>query len=128
MPKKRRGSFSSIRQWRIVPVSFVETSWFSSIRQRYLVDERFRLLQVALMTSPDAGPVIKGTGGIRKLRWSIEGAGKRGGLRILYYWIPGKDTIYLLNIYKKAEMADLTRAELAVLRKLVGKIENSNKE
>ncbi len=128
MPKKRRGSFSTIRQWRIVPISFVETSWFSSIRERYLVDERFRLLRVALMTSPDAGPVIKETGGIRKLRWSIEGAGKRGGLRILYYWIPGKDTIYLLNIYKKAEMADLTRPELAVLRKLVGKIENSNKE
>ena len=125
MPKARSRLFSSIRQWRIVPISFVETTWFSSIRERYLDDESFRILQVALLTSPGTGPVIRGTGGIRKLRWPTRGAGKRGGLRILYYWIPNKDTIYLLHVYQKSEMADLTHAELRILRKLVGEIRKS---
>jgi hypothetical protein len=128
MPKSRHGSFSSIRQWRIVPILFVETSWFSSIREQYLDDERFRLLQVALITSPGAGPVIRGTGGIRKLRWSTEGAGKRGGLRVLYYWIPNRDTIYFLNVYKKAEIEELTRAEIMTLRKIASEIDAFNKD
>ena len=111
-----------------MPISFVETTWFSGIREKYLDDEKFRLLQVALMTSPDAGPVIRGSGGIRKLRWSTAGAGKRGGLRILYYWIPNKDTIYFLNVYRKSELADLTRTELRVLRNLVDEIASSSKD
>lgn len=108
-------------------MSFVETTWFSSIRERYLDDESFRLLQVALMTSPGTGPVIRGSGVIRKMRWAIEGAVKRGGLRVLYYWLPSKDTIYLFHVYQKSEMADLTHAELQVFRKLIGDIMKSNR-
>ncbi len=101
---------------------------FSKIRETYLDDERFRLLQVALMTSPEKGSVIRGSGGIRKMRWSSEGGGKRGGLRILYHWLPSQDRIYLLTVYWKSEMADLTRAELRILRKLIGEIEKSNSD
>lgn len=84
MPKPRRPFFPRIRHWRIVPLSFVEARAFSKIRERYLDDEQIRLLQAALMTSPVAGRVIRGSGGLRKLRWGSDGRGRRGGLRIVY--------------------------------------------
>jgi hypothetical protein len=98
---------------------------FSIIRENYLNDERFRLLQVAMMTAPDKGVVIRGSGGIRKLRWSTSGVGKRGGLRVLYYWVPNRDTIHLLSIYRKSEVSNMTAAEIKILRKIVHEIDTS---
>ena len=62
------------------------------------------------------------------MRWSTEGAGKRDGLRVLYYWIPNRDTIYFLNVYKKAEIEELTRAEIMTLRKIASEIDAFNKD
>ncbi len=108
-------------------MAFVETSLFSRIRERYVDDENFRLLQASLMTSPDAGALIRKSGGIRKLRWGADGSGKRGGLRIIYFSQVSANRIYLLTIYRKSEMSDLSRAELRALNHLVHEIEQAKR-
>lgn len=72
------------------------------------------------MLRPDAGDVIKGSGGLRKIRWSSRGKGKRGALRIIYYW-DAPDIIYMLLPYKKNEQEDLTQDQLKLLKELVKK-------
>jgi hypothetical protein len=69
---------------------FVETPVFTAVLQRHLEDESYRQLQIALMLRPEQGPVIRGSGGLRKVRWATAGGGKRGGLRVIYYWAPGE--------------------------------------
>jgi mRNA-degrading endonuclease RelE of RelBE toxin-antitoxin system len=72
---------------------FVETRSFSRRRTEQLTDEQFRLLQLSLLSNPQAGDVIRGTGGLRKLRWATTGRGKRGGVRIIYYRAVERDMI-----------------------------------
>ena len=64
---------------------FVETHVFTAAIRRHLDDERYRQLQIALMLRPEQGSVIQGSGGLRKVRWATPGAGKRGGLRVIYF-------------------------------------------
>ena len=64
---------------------FVETPLFTAAIRQHLNDEQYRQLQIALMLRPEQGPVIQGSGGLRKVRWATTGAGKRGGLRVIYY-------------------------------------------
>jgi putative transcriptional regulator len=80
---------------------FVETSVFTAVLQRHLDDERYRQLQIALMLRPEQGPIIKGSGGLRKVRWAPAGVGKRGGVRVIYYWAPGESVFYMLYIDAK---------------------------
>jgi len=68
---------------------------------------------------PEAGKVIPESGGLRKIRWNILGGGKRGGLRLIYYWDAPNDTIYMLLIYKKSKQEDLTPEQLHKLRNLI---------
>ena len=128
MTRKPSRNFLSIRQWRILSMSFVETSLFSRLREHYLDDEQFSLLQASLITAPDAGQVIRGSGGIRKIRWAMDGAGKRGGLRILYYRRRSSSRIYLMTLYRKSEVTDLSKAELQALKILVSEIDRKLKE
>lgn len=100
-------------------MEFIETSSFSAIRERYFTDLDFHLLQLFLMANPQAGNVIRGSGGVRKLRWGTGGRGKRGGLRVIYYWVTRNDQILLITAYRKNEMADLSRAALRKMRGLV---------
>ncbi len=79
-------------------MEFVETVGFSAIRDEYLGDVEFHLLQLFLMANPEAGSVVRGTGGVRKLRWGAKGKGKRGGLRVIYYWISAKEQILLITM------------------------------
>jgi len=97
---------------------FIETSIFTKEIQRLLPDEKYRMLQTVLMLRPDAGTLIQGSGGLRKIRWSLPGKGKRGALRVIYYWSP-PDTIFMLFPYKKTEQEDLTTDQLKLLRKMV---------
>ena len=79
-------------------------------------DEEYAELQTFLAGRPDAGNVIKGSGGMRKLRWAGSGRGKRGGLRVIYYWWVAKDRISMLMIYPKNEQDDLSTNQLKLLR------------
>lgn len=84
-----------------------------------LSDDDYRLLQEALLRRPAQGDVIEGTGGVRKLRWSEEGRGKRGGLRFIYYWHVEREIILMLFLYRKSEQKDLTAEQRRVLAKAV---------
>jgi hypothetical protein len=75
-------------------------------------DEEYRFLQMHLLNKPDAGKIIQGSGGLRKLRWSSKGHGKSGGVRIIYYWFVVQDSILLLFAYAKNERDDLTSEQL----------------
>ena len=98
---------------------FVETHVFTGALRRHLDDERYRQLQIALMLRPEQGPVIKGSGGLRKIRWATSGGGKRGGLRVIYYWAPAEQAFYLVYAYTKAEQGDLTPAQTRQLSLVV---------
>lgn len=98
---------------------FVETHVFTTALRRYLDDEHYRQLQIALMLRPGQGPVIKGSGGLRKVRWAIPGGGKRGGLRVIYYWAPTEQAFYMLYAYTKAEQGDLTARQTRELSRVV---------
>ena len=84
-------------------------------------DEEYRLLQMTLVRKLAAGVIIEGSGGIRKLRWSLPGRGKSGGVRIIYYWAVAQHVIFMLDIFAKNEKADLTKQEIKILRRVVEK-------
>lgn len=88
-----------------------------------MADNDYRNLQNFLLLSPKAGDVIAGTGGLRKLRFGdpIRGKGKRGGLRIIYYWYESKLQFWLFTIYDKDEMSDLGQKERKALMDLLNK-------
>ena len=71
------------------------------------------------MLRPEQGTVIKGSGGLRKVRWAILGGGKRGGLRVIYYWAPAEQVVYMLFVYAKSEQGDLTADQTRQLGRLV---------
>jgi hypothetical protein len=96
-----------------------ETAVFSRRVQRLLDPESYRLLQLRLAADPEAGSLIPGTGGLRKIRWRASGRGKRGGVRVIYYWAGAHDTVLLLMMFAKNERSDLTREQKAILRKIV---------
>jgi hypothetical protein len=98
---------------------FVETRAFTRQVMGLLSDAEYRRLQEHLTVQPDTGAMIKGTGGIRKLRWAGAGQGKRGGVRVIYYWAMGKGRILLLFMYPKGERDDLSSAERKILRRIV---------
>lgn len=98
---------------------FVETPVFTAALRWLLDDDEYRRLQIALMFRPEQGPVIKGSGGLRKVRWARTRGGKRGGARIIYYWAPVEAAFYMLYVYTKSEQGDLTPAQVRILGRLV---------
>lgn len=97
---------------------FIETPLFSRRVTEALDDDDYAALQMHLSEHPDAGDVIPGSGGIRKIRWSGSGRGKRGGSRSLYFWnCAGR--IYMLYLYLKNERENITSAQLKILKKTV---------
>jgi len=100
---------------------FIELPAFERHRTDYLDDESFRALQDELMKNPEAGDLIEGTGGLRKLRFADakRGKGKRGGLRIIYFYWDGKSQFWLFTLYDKDEATDLTPAQRAKLKSMV---------
>ena len=83
--------------------TFVETRLFTGLVPQYLSDDEYADLQRALIADPEAGAVIRGTGGVRKLRWGIAGRGKRGGIRIIYYVRAQQGQMWMLTLYAKNE-------------------------
>jgi len=100
-------------------MEIVETSVFTKQIRSLLKDDEYRELQERLVINPLAGPVIRGSGGLRKLRWAVEGRGKSRGIRVIYYYVAPDDRIFMLVAYGKAAKDDLTDREVAALKKLV---------
>lgn len=98
---------------------FVETPIFTKSLRALLADDDYRALQVALMLRPEQGPIIKGGGGLRKVRWAPHGTGKRGGVRLIYFWHPAEEVIYMLFAYGKSAQEDLTPEQLRVMARVV---------
>lgn len=98
---------------------FIETSVFSKKLPNFMDDEVYRMFQLYLSIWPNAGSVIKHSGGLRKIRWKIDNGGKRGGIRIIYYIQKQFRTIYLLLAYSKSQKDDLTPEQLKQLKSLI---------
>jgi mRNA-degrading endonuclease RelE of RelBE toxin-antitoxin system len=102
--------------------TFVETALFTRLVDEYLSDDEYLRLQVALARNPEQGPVIAGSGGVRKLRWAAPGRGKRGGFRVIYYLRSHAGTIWMLTMYPK-NVADSIPAH--VLRQILKEIDDA---
>ena len=98
---------------------FVETPLFTKAIQDLIVDSDYRALQSVLMLRPEQGVLIKGSGGLRKIRWRFAGRGKRGGVRVIYYWHEGEGTFYMLLAYPKGVQDDLSPKQLKILSRAV---------
>ena len=75
----------------IADMLFIETSKFTELVKDHLSDDEYVALQWMLLEQPDAGPIVPGSGGVRKVRWGLRGRGKRGGIRVIYYWKTADD-------------------------------------
>jgi len=100
---------------------FIETTIFTKLLPKYLTDDEYRALQWYLLVYPDTGDLVRGSGGIRKVRWAPEGKGKRGGIRVMYYWKKSDKEIWLLTLYSKSEKATIPGH---ILKKIAEEIEN----
>jgi hypothetical protein len=100
---------------------FIETTVFTKLVYNYLSDEEFIGLQNYLMNHPDAGDVIPGSGGVRKLRWRIQERGERGGIRVIYYWRKSRNEIWLITLYAKNEASTISPE---VLRRIAEEIKH----
>ncbi|NKQ35730.1 MAG: transcriptional regulator [Chloroflexi bacterium] len=102
-------------------MAFIETSVFTKFITKYLSDDEYFGLQSFLLKYPDAGKIIRGTGGVRKLRWAAPGKGKRGGLRVIYYWQVSQDEIWMLTVYGKSDRESIPAH---ILKKIAEEIKN----
>lgn len=99
-------------------MEFIETPTFTRLLLQLLPDDEYRELQYMLADNPACGDLIQGGGGIRKVRFSAQGKGKSGGVRVIYYWLSSRGQIYMLLIYPKSKKDTLTDKETSVLREL----------
>jgi hypothetical protein len=102
-------------------MEFLEAPAFTRYVSGYLTDDEYRELQNRMAAAPKHGDVIPGTGGFRKLRWTDprRGKGRRGGLRVIYYYFPGAQQIWLITLYDKDEASDLRPKERQALRSAI---------
>lgn len=83
--------------------TFVETKLFTELVGQYLSDDEYLELQLSLVANPEAGDLVRGSGGLRKLRWRVAGRGKRGGIRVIYYLRSQQGQMWMLTLYAKNE-------------------------
>jgi len=100
---------------------FIETSLFTKLVEALLSKEEYSNLQQYMLKKPDAGDIVPGSGGVRKLRWKKEGKGKRGGVRIIYYWKKSEDEIWMLTAYEKSKQENIPGH---ILKKIAEEIKN----
>ena len=99
--------------------SFIETRLFTRLVSEYLSDDEYRELQKALIANPEAGDVVPGSGGVRKLRWRAAGRGKRGGYRVLYFAKVAQGVLWMLTMYPKNVVENIPAHVLRQIRKEV---------
>jgi mRNA-degrading endonuclease RelE of RelBE toxin-antitoxin system len=100
---------------------FIETSLFTRLVPNYLSDDEYRAFQWYLLKHPEAGNLVPASGGLRKIRWGQKGMGKRGGVRVIYYWKQSSNEIWLITIYSKKERATIPGH---ILKRIAEEIEN----
>ena len=100
---------------------FIETSTFTKLIDSYLTDDEYLGLQKFLLEYPNAGNIVRGSGGVRKMRWAMAGKGKSGGIRVIYYWKQRDDEIWLLTVYGKSEKETIPGH---ILKKIAEEIKN----
>ena len=100
-------------------MEFIETPTFTRTITVLLSDDSYAQMQMALVENPALGDLIRGGGGIRKLRYAVQGRGKSAGVRVIYYWLKDEFQIYLLLAYPKSAKDSLTDKEVALLYDLV---------
>jgi hypothetical protein len=98
---------------------FIELPVFTRVAAGLFDDETLRRIQEILLADPEAGNVIPGGGGLRKLRAPLPGRGKRGGARVIYYWWARQRHCYLVYAYAKNEQSNLTREQLRQLARIL---------
>ena len=87
--------------------TFIESSNFERVLPAYLNDDEYSELQQYLIQTPEAGELVAGSGGVRKVRWARPGAGKRGGLRIVYFVRYRPNEFWMLTLYAKAKQENI---------------------
>ena len=92
----------TLKAYKETMFTFIESTIFSRELANYLDDDEYGDLQQHLISYPEAGDIIPGSGGVRKLRWQRRGMGKRGGVRIIYYVMTKQDEIWMLTLYAKS--------------------------
>ena len=102
-------------------MEFIETSLFTKLLYDYLTEDEFVGLQSFLLQSPEAGAIVPGSGGVRKLRWGMFGKGKRGGARVIYYFKRREDELWLLTTYGKS---DIENIPAHILKQIAEEIKN----
>ncbi len=100
------------------PITVVETPEFLSATRKFLTEEERAVLVDYLAHNPAAGELVPGTGGVRKLRWGVEGRGKRGGARVIYFYHSADIPLFTLTAYAKNERADLSQNDRNDFRQL----------
>jgi len=98
-------------------MEIIETPIFTQEIVRLLTDDEYKELQNFLVEHPNGGDIIKGSGGLRKLRWKLSNKGKSGGLRNIYYHYEDKHQLYMIYVYEKSKTTDLTPKQIEILRK-----------
>jgi mRNA-degrading endonuclease RelE of RelBE toxin-antitoxin system len=102
-------------------MELIEATAFTKYVYDYLTEDEYLGLQSFLLQNPEAGKIVRGSGGVRKVRWAITGKGKSGGVRVIYYFKKQDDEIWLLTIYSKNEVESIPAH---VLRQIAKEIEN----
>jgi hypothetical protein len=101
-------------------LTFVETKLFTQLVQDYFTDEEYAVLQNAIAANPEAGDLIRGSGGVRKLRWGLAGRGKRGGVRVIYYLRLRQGQVWMLTLYAKNEAESIPAPVLKKIKEELG--------
>jgi len=102
-------------------MEFIEATAFTKHLYNFLSEEEYLGLQSFLLPNPESGKVVRGSGGVRKVRWAMSGKGKSGGVRVIYYFKKQDDEIWLLTIYSKGEVENLPAH---VLRQIAKELED----
>jgi hypothetical protein len=105
-----------------MPVQIVVTSTHERAVRKLLSIEQRQAMEAAICADPLGAPIIPGSGGIRKVRWATSGRGKRGGLRVIYFFHVSPPVVYLLTAYAKSELEDLKPGDLRAWARLVATI------
>lgn len=109
------------------PITIAETKMFERATARCMNESELDEFKDYISANPEAGKIIRGTGGVRKVRWAVGGSGKSGGIRIGYYFIDEDCPLYLLTVYSKSDKDSLTDSEKAALKELAKLLKNACK-